>query len=142
MPAKIRTIQELRRELNAKVRSLAKLRAQRRRLATRTTALDRRIAAIEGGVPAVPKRRKAAKKRRKKVAKRAQRRRRSGVKPLAAHMADVLAGSKAGMRTGEVVKAVKKAGYKTKSKAFHGIVSATLRTPSFRRVKRGVYKLR
>ena len=139
MPAKIRTIQELRRELSTKVRSLAKLRVQRRKLATRATALDRRIAAIEGGATAAPKRRKAAKKRGKKVAKR---RRRSGVKPLAAHIADVLAGSKAGMRTGEVVKAVKKAGYKTKSKAFHGIVSATLRTPGFKRVKRGVYTLR
>ena len=145
MPAKIKTIQELRRELKAKMRSLAKLRAQRRKLVTRAAALDRKIDAI-AGAPA-PKRKKAVRKRRKKVLRRrrkkvAKRRRRTRGKPLVAYIAQVLAANKGGMRTKEVAAAVKKAGYKTKSKDFYGIVSPTLRDPKFKRIKRGVYTLK
>ena len=59
-----------------------------------------------------------------------------------ASIAGVLGAKKGGMRIKEVVAAVKKAGYKTKSKDFRGIVSATLRTPKFKRIKRGVYTLK
>lgn len=143
MPGKTKTIPELQRELSAKRSLLRRLRAQRRKLATRAAAHDRRIAAIEGGAGPSPKRKKRKKrvvrKRGKKAAKRGRGRR---GKSLVASIADVLAAKKGGMRTQEVATAVKKAGYKTKSKDFYGIVSATLRTPKFKRIKRGVYTLR
>lgn len=148
MPAKIKTVQELRRELKAKMRSLAKLRAQRRKLVTRAAALDRKIGAIAGApAPKRKKRKKALRKRKKKVirkrGKKAPKRGRGPRgKSLVASIADVLAAKKDGMRTKEVAAAVQKAGYKTKSKDFYGIVSATLRTPKFKRIKRGVYTLR
>ena len=146
MPGKIKTIPELQRELIAKRSLLRRLRARRRKLATRAAALDRRIAAIEGGAGPSPKRKKRKKrkksvvrKRRKKTAKRGPRRR---GKSLVAYIAKVLAAKKDGMRTKEVAAAVKKVGYKTKSKDFYGIVSATLRTDKFKRIKRGVYTLK
>ena len=46
-----------------------------------------------------------------------------------------------GMRVKEVVGAVKKAGYKSLSKDFYGIVATTLRNKKFKRIKRGLYKL-
>lgn len=151
MPARIKTIQELRRELGVKTRLSRRLRAQRRKLATRLAALDRRIAAIVGGAGPSPKRKKrkkrkkrVVKKRRKKAAKKkaAKRPRRRRGKSLLASIAKVLAANKDGMRTKEVAAAVKKAGYKTKSKDFRGIVSATLRADKFKRIKRGVYTLK
>lgn len=148
MPGKIKTIPELQRELIAKRSLLRRLRAQRRKLATRTAALDRRIAAIDGGAGPSPKRKKrkkrVIKKRRKKAAKKkaVKRGSRRKGKSLVAYIAKVLAAKKDGMRIKEVVAAVKKAGYKTKSKDFRGIVSATLRTDNFNRIKRGVYALK
>ncbi len=145
MPGKTKTIPELQRELIAKRSLLRRLRARRRKLATRTAALDRRIGAIEGVAGPSPKRKKrVVKKRRKKAAKKkvAKRGRRRRGESLVAYIAKVLAAKKDGMRTKEVAAAVKKVGYKTKSKDFYGIVSATLRTPKFKRIKRGVYTLK
>jgi len=62
-------------------------------------------------------------------------------KPLVDFVAGVLAGSK-GMRVKEVAAAVKKAGYKTNSKDFYGIVATTLRDKKFAKVSRGVYTVK
>ena len=167
MPARTKTIAELRKELTVKERALAKLQSHRNTLARQIDSVDREINGLTGGGSAPRKRRrkksaKAAKKtvRAKRVkkskkagkVKKVRRKRKASIKksarkkvtarPLAQYIQAVLAKAKKGMRVTEVVKAVLKAGYRTKSKGFYGVVAAALReNKSFRRVRRGVYKL-
>jgi hypothetical protein len=142
------SIQELRRQLAARKAQLTKALAERKKLAARLAALDRDIAALGGKAPsrrgrkgpkAKPKAR-AGKKKGKAAAKKTVRKRATG-RPLVEYIVDVLANAKDGMRIKNVMAAVKKAGYKSLSKDFYGIVAATLRDDKrFAKVSRGVYK--
>jgi hypothetical protein len=108
------------------------LRRQRKKLAKQIGSLDRQIAAL-AGKPGRAARRPAA---------RASRPRARG-KALPDYIRDVLAKSKKGMRVKEIEAAVRKAGYRTKSKDFYGAVAAAVREGrDFQKVSRGVYKLR
>ena len=133
---KIKTIQELRKELQLKEAALTRLSAQRKRLATKLAAIDRRIAALEGDSPRLG--RKPGPKPGKKSTR--KRTRRGAGKSLNDFIEKVLGGADAGMRTKDIAPAVRKAGYKTKSKDFYGLVAAALRDETrFKRVSRGIY---
>jgi len=85
-----------------------------------------------------PRRKQAAPP--KEVAKR--RRRTAGGKTLMDTIKDVLAASGKPMTPKDIVKAVMKAGYKSRAKDFYGMVAKALLTEdAFKRVKRGVYTL-
>ena len=61
---------------------------------------------------------------------------------LADHIASVLTKARAPMRARDVVKAVKRSQYPSKSKTFNQMVLATLaQEKRFERVSRGVYEL-
>jgi len=133
MPARNKTIRELRRELKAKETKLRKLHAQRRKITARLGVIDGRISALAGDVG------KAGPKRKATASRRARKRPRG--EPLVKYIQGVLARAKQGMRAKDVATAVVKAGYRSTSKDFYGIVAATLRESSeFKRVSRGVYK--
>jgi len=139
-----RTIQELRKELQAKERAVAKLSAQRNKLVAELAKVDRDIAKLGGATESGKVRKRAGRPAgRKKAAKKVSKRRkgRKG-KPLVDYIHRVLAKKSGGMRVKEVAAAVKKAGYKTRSKDFYGIVAAALRDDKrFKRLGRGVYAL-
>jgi len=138
MPARIRSIEELRQELAARERQLRKLETRRRELAGRLQSLDRQIEAIGG--EAVPEGRRPVRRRRAVTGKRGIRRRRTD-KPLVEYIRKVLASKPKGMRVGEIAAAVLEAGYKTGSKRFYRVVAGAIRQGDFRRVGRGVYRL-
>jgi len=47
-----------------------------------------------------------------------------------------------GMRVKDIMAAVRKAGYKTNSKDFYGVVATAVREGGFQKLSRGVYTLR
>jgi chromosome segregation ATPase len=140
------SIQELRRQLAARKAQLTKAQAARKKLAARLAALDKDIAALGGKAPSGrgrkgPKAKARAGKRKGKAAAKKTTRKRATGRPLVEYIVDVLAKAKDGMRIKNVMAAVKKAGYKSLSKDFYGIVAATLRDDKrFAKVSRGVYK--
>ena len=133
--AKSGSIAELRRELAARQAELRKLEAQRKGLAKKLDAVDRQMAALTGGAP--------KKKAERVAAKRTQRiPRRRGRKTLADYIAKALAKAKEGMRAKDIVKAVQRSGYPSKTKTFSQMVLATLaKDKRFERVSHGVYRL-
>jgi len=135
MPAKIRTIEELKKEIQSQRRKLKKLRKRRRVLAVQLTAVDRKIASLAGEAPPAKRHGRKARKARK------GRRRRATGTPLIAYLEKVLAGAKGGLRVKAIVPAVVKAGYKSHSKDFYRIVASTLRDKKFKKLGRGVYTL-
>ena len=143
-----KTIKQLRKELQTQEKKLTKLRSQRKIMVGRLATVDNKIADILGQATktAGKKRKKAVKKvakkkaAKKKVAKKGTKKN-TGTKPLIEYIAGALAGNKKGMRAGQIAQAVTKAGYKSISKNFAGIISATLRDKKFKRVKHGVYTL-
>lgn len=151
----VKSISELRGELQAKERQLSRLQSQRAKIARQLAALDRKVSSLEGEA-AKPKRKQVKRRRkvkkarlvvrrgrRKKVAtkQKAPRQRATG-KPLAAYIREALAKAKAGLSVTDAMKAVIAAGYRSHSKDFYAIVAKTLLTnKSFRRVTRGVYKV-
>lgn len=153
MAAGSKTIAELQRELKTKKRALAALSVRRKKAAARLATIDKAIAELEGGKPANGRRkarrgRRKAARGRKKVARRAVKaprqgkRKRATGKPLASYMREVMAKAPKGMRPREIMDAVTKAGYKSHSKDFYGIIAKTLlENDAFARVTRGVYKL-
>jgi len=135
MPARIRSIEELRQELEAREKELAGLRSQRTRLVRELAALDDRIARLVGE-ELQPKRKRAGKKKVRRKRKRA------GGKPLNQYIEEVLSKAKGAMRTTDIMNAVTKAGYRSTSKRFYYVVARTLRVDKrFRRVRPGLYKL-
>lgn len=149
-----KTIAQLKRQLTAQVKLVTQLSAQRAKIAAKLEKLDRKIAALAGQAakPAKTASRKAGKKASKKAGKKVARKTKAKVagarklpknaKPLLDCIKDVLAKSTNGMRVKEIVGAVRKAGYKTFSKDFYGIVAATVRDKSFEKITRGVYKVK
>ena len=139
MPAQTKTIQDLRKELKAKTKKLAKLRQQRRKAAVTLAAIDKQIASLVGRATKPGPKKKVAKK--KVAKKKAGKAKRATGTPLLTYVQNALGKAPDGMRVKEVVGAVKKAGYKSLSKDFYGIVATTLRNKKFKRIKRGLYKL-
>jgi len=171
MPAKRKSIEQLRQELAAQQKLLTALKAKRAKLAGELAKLDGRIAAVAGEGKPRNGRRKGAKAklgrpkkaagakvklgrpkkaagakvklgRPKKAAAAKPKRRRATGKPLVAYLRQVLAGKTKGMRAKDVSVAVAKAGYKSFSKDFYGIVATGLRDKkNFKNLRRGVYTL-
>jgi len=136
MAPRIKSIEDLRRELSAKEKQLGKLELRRKKALVRLSRIDKKIAAL-GGKPSEAGRLDGRRRR----GGRPRGRRRSG-ESLAACVAQVLAKAGKAMRAKDVVDAVKASGYKSASKDFYGIVAAALReTPGIKRVSRGVYKV-
>ena len=158
MAPRTKTIEELKRELGAKERLVARLQAKRAKVAAQLKKIDSQIATTSGAAETKPRRRrrkrvakakparrrKAAKAKRrapKKAPKRARRRRATGA-PLAGYLRKALAGKEQGVRVRDLASAVVKAGYKTYSKDFYGIVATALRDgKEFKKLGRGVYAL-
>lgn len=133
MPPRIKTINELKHELAMRERSLNELRAQRDKL-------DQQIARLTGEAVTVS----VAAQAPLRGGRRGVRKFRGpGGKPLTAYIAEVLkAATGKGMRAKDIATEVKQAGYPTSSKAFYGIVAATLRDKKkFKKLGRGVYTL-
>ena len=153
MPGRSKTISELKKELKIKQRQIAKLRIRRRALASRLAAIDKKINALTGGTAgAGAKKKKAGRKKARKATrgkkkpaarprKAARARKRATGTPLAEYVVKVLGSAKKGLRVKEVVSGVRKAGYKSLSKDFYGIVATALRDKKFKRLARGVYAL-
>ena len=127
------SVEDLKKEICRRQRKLPTL------IAARDT-LNRLIAELEGlgGVKLVAVARK--KPGRKKASRRIVKPARAG--SLSSALVDAL-GAKSKLSVAEATDAVVAAGYKSKSKDFQNIVSMTLSTDKrFRRVRRGVYRLR
>ena len=156
MAPRVKTIDELQKELESKQRKVDRLQSRRDKLADELDAADREIAKLTGEGRSqrggrkstrktTRKRKKAARGRRKKTTARKPRRarKRATGRPLAEYIKDVLKNHPKGMRVKEIQAAVRKAGYRSSSKDFYGIVAAALRDEdNFQRVSRGVYKLK
>jgi hypothetical protein len=148
MPARIRSIWELKRELKARTGQLARLQARRKRAAARLTRIERQIVALGGevGMARVGRGRRRRRRGRPRlpgrpVGRPRKRRARATGKPLIEYVRAVLAKAPQGMRAKDVASAVTKAGYRSFSKDFYGIVATTLRDKRFKRLHRGVYTL-
>jgi len=125
------SIHELRRCLEAQEQVVARLALRRRKLATQLAKLDKKILAAGGSVKSMP------------VAPGPQPRRRTAGKPLIDYIISVLKAAPKGMRVKKVVGAVTRAGYRSTSKDFYGIVATALREgPQFKKMSRGVYARR
>ena len=147
-----KTIAQLRKELAAQERRLARLTTRRGTLARQLQRVESEIASLVGG-PAKPgprrkarkkvAKKKAKKKVRKKVAKRAKQAvGRAVTKPLSQYLLEALGKARKPMRATHVSDAVLKAGYVTVDKHFKKTVAKALgRDKRFKRVSVGVYKL-
>ena len=132
---KTMTIAQLRAELAAREAQLEKLQARREDLVKQLAEVDRDIAALDGGGRRGPKpvAAKAPRASRRTLPK--------NVKPLIEYVREALAEAKDGMRVRDIMAAVQKAGYKTNSKDFYGVVATAVREGGFQKLSRGVYKL-
>ena len=143
MAPRVKSIEDLRRELQARENQLGKLEARRQKLLKRLGRVDREIAAAGGEARTGNGRRRGRPPGKPGKPGRPGRRRRATGTPLPQYIQQVLAKCSEGMRAKDIAAAVTKAGYKSHSKDFYGIVAATLRDESaFKRVSRGVYKLK
>jgi len=131
------TVAQLRAEIARRQKGLPKLQKKRAKLLKAVGALDRQIAAL-GGLAERPAKRKGRPAKLAKAAKRAT----SSGKSLGQSIKDVLGRSRGGMRVKDIVAAVLRAGYKTAAKDFYNMVAATVRGDGFKRLGRGVYKLK
>ena len=153
----VKTIEQLRQELEAKVLELAKLAAYRDKLQAELDAVDRRIRLLHGkAVPVVTRGRRgrkavtqtaardvdAPKAKKKNKGKGRRGRKAKGGTSLLEAIKGVLANQPDGMRIRDIATAVKDAGYKSAAKDFYTIVATTMREPDvFTKTGRGVYKL-
>ena len=144
---RIKTINELQRELEMKRRRLEKLQSRRDSLTGKLEKVDSDIARlVGGGKPGRPPKKQAARRGRPpkaaKIAKPRPTRTRASGKPLNEYMREILAKAPKGMRVKELAAAVESAGYRSASKDFYGIVAKTLlEDRRFKRLSRGVYTL-
>jgi len=136
--ASVMSIQELRRCLLAQEREVARLEQKREKLVKELARIDKAIVAAGGSLDKKP----AAKTRATRAAVSPGRKPSDG-KPLIDYIIGVLKGSPKGMRVKEVMNAVTKAGYVSRSKDFYGIVATALREgPQFKKISRGIYALK
>jgi hypothetical protein len=138
MPPKAKTIAELRKELRKKERMLSGILKRRKKILARLAKMDRNIMAMAGEIPAAGKAARAV----MKTGRKGRARRRASGKPLSDYLRAVLAKNPEGLRTKDIAKSVVKAGYKSFSKNFYGIVAAALQDRNqFKRQGRGTYFL-
>jgi hypothetical protein len=135
------SIHELRRYLEAQERVVARLMRKRTTLAAQLARLDKQIVAAGGSVKSTPA--APARGRRSAAAPGPRPRGRAAGKPLIDYIVRVLKAAPKGMRVKKVVGAVIKAGYRSNSKDFYGIVATALREgKQFKKMSRGVYARR
>jgi len=129
-----KTISVLRKELVVKEKQLAKLQAKRDKLLSQLEQVDRQIAGLNG-------QRKPTQKRLKKTGRK-KRRKRSGRQNLGDVLADVLKQAEP-VKASDAADMALKAGYKTNSKKFVNLIRQTLISDDrFRKVQRGLYKVK
>ena len=139
-----KTIEELKKELGVRERQLATLVKRRNALLKRLAVVDREISRLTGETTSAGKtsKKKKSAKRAKSARKAKSTRKRRARKTLAEVMVKVLTKSEEPMRVKDIAAAARKAGYRSASKDFYGIVAMTIRDESrFQRVGRGLYKL-
>ena len=142
MAPRVKSIQQLRRELVAREKQLEKIITQRGKLLDHLKSLDKQIATMGGKISGIGRGPGRPRLIPKAAARKLGTRRRATGTPLVEYIEKVLVDSKNGMRAKDIVQAVRKAGYKTYSKDFYGIVAAALRdNKCFKRIRRGVYTL-
>lgn len=125
------TIADLQNLLRAKKDEIPRLKKQRRRLAKELAVVDRELSQLSGRARVGRPKGSGLRGRRPKNAK-------SLVETI--HM--VLAG-KGPMKVGDILDSVRRAGYKSKSANFRGIINQTLiKEKKFGSVGRGTYALR
>jgi hypothetical protein len=135
------SIRELRRRLEAQERAVASLMLKRGKLAGQLAKIDKQIAAASGPAEATPT--TPALGRSSAAAPAPRPRGRVVGKPLVDCLVSALKAAPKGRRVKEVVAAVTKAGYRSASKDFYGIVATALREGKpFRKISRGVYALK
>jgi len=116
-----------------KEKQLAKLQSKRAGLTKQLDEIDRQIAALSGDGRRGPRKAPAKPASRRTMPK--------NVKPLIEYVRGALAEAKDGMRVKDIMAAVQKAGYKTNSKDFYGVVATAVRDGGFQKLSRGVYTL-
>jgi len=128
------TIPQLRAEIARRQEGLPKLQKKHAKLLKAIGKLDRQIATLGGQAdqPAKPKGRPT----------KAPKSQASTSKSLAQCIRDVLGRSRAGMRVKDIVTAVQEAGYKSVAKDFYHLVAAAVRGDEFKKLGRGIYKLK
>jgi len=130
------SIAELKKQLRQKEKELGRLRATRKKLAHQLTKVDTRIAELEGQRVTGRRPRAAARARRGRPKKARQK------KTLRQAVAEVLGGTREALGPKEIAEALPAVGYTSKSKNVAVIVGQVLsRSPEFRRVARGKYKV-
>lgn len=135
--ARIRSIAELNRQLQAQKKRLVKLQSQRAKLLAGLQTVDKQITSLTGQVPPVPVRVAKAGKKAARPGRKGRAR-----KSLTACLIAALASTKGSARAMDLADAVVKAGYVTKDKNFKNTVAKTLgKDKRFKRVGRGMYKL-
>jgi len=126
------SVEDIKKEISRRQRALPKLIAKRDALNCQIAELEA-LAAVK---PVARRGRKPGRKRSRRVMRAARR------GSLASALAEALK-AKGKMSVADAVAAVQEAGYKSKSKNFPTIVGMTLsQGKQFKRVKRGVYKLK
>jgi len=128
------TIPQLRAEIARRQEGLPKLQKKHAKLLKAIGKLDRQIATLGGQAdqPAKPKGRPT----------KAPKSQASTSKSLAQCIRDVLGRSRAGMRVKDIVTAVQEAGYKSVAKDFYHLVAAAVRGDEFKKLGRGIYKVK
>jgi hypothetical protein len=142
----VKTIEDLRREIEQKEKLVRKLQARREKIAARLEKIDRKIAQLTGSAAPVRRGRRPAGVAAPAVAatpaSKGKRSRGLREASLPAYIVKVLQANGKPMRALDVQKAVLAAGYPTKAKDFYGMVATGLRNKKyFKKVRRGVYKL-
>lgn len=153
------TVAELEQLLDSRRSELATLKEKREALANQIADLDEQIAAATGtggGRKKVKrvKRKKSAKRAAKKAVRKTarkvkktrpttRRKRAKNSAPLSTFVEQALAGNKKGLTVQQIVDAVKKAGYKSKSANFNTVVYQQLyHSKKIKKAGRGMYALK
>ena len=141
---RVKTIEQLRKELAVREKAVKSLSARRVKAVARLAAIDHAIALATGGkapsVAGIKVSSKVRVKRRKRGA--GKRGTAKGGLKLVDVLKGVLGKSDQPMRVMDIEKAAVEAGYKSSSTDFYGIVATALRAGDvFKKVDRGLYKL-
>ena len=136
MARNVGSIADLKKLLEAREKELAKLASKRKKLVAQLGKLDKQIADVKG---------RAAVRRRRAVAKarpgRPRGRRRK--KTLKQAAGEILGATRKALGAKDIIAALPTVGYQSASKNLMTMVGSLLsRTPEFRRVSRGKYRLR
>ena len=140
----VKTIEDLRREIELKEKLVRKLQVRREKIAARLEKIDRKIAQLTGSAAPARRGRRPAGVAAPAAAPAPKGKRSRGLREasLPAYIVKVLQANGKPMRALDVQKAVVAAGYPTKAKDFYGMVATALRNPKhFKKIRRGVYKL-